>query len=439
MLYALKQLYLYSVCVIKFQDELSDSFRMYRGVRQGAASSVLFFIAFMDDLFEHMEEKCSIEVFLHDIHVLIHADDTIILSTSRDRFTQKCNEAVNFFSKNKLNLNIDKSCFLIINPKKEDRRTCIILNSGVLKYKSKVDYLGVIVSDSGLLKEDVKSFIDRKNGNVSVKFTNFCKINKNAPLHVKLEVLDKCAKASLIYGCETWGANVNDVERCYRAGLKTALNVRQNLNTEIVHIESGKMPLRAQIKSMQLKFWSQMKVYVTENPQSALAKVYNMGITAKSSYLIYYQKLESTYVDPKACEESIEKEILNKYQEKIRSQHRNDNDSKLGTYLRINPNLQCYTPKPQTIMEIERELVTRFRTGSHSLAIEIGRYSNIPRENRLCSCGLNVQTVWHIFNDCPITRTIVPTEYGDLKEAFEDGNIHSTLLAMTKKLKIQIW
>ena len=118
MLFALKQLYLYSICVIKFQGELSDSFRMYRGVRQGAASSVLFFIAFMDDLFEHLESKCSIEGFLQDIHVLIHADDTIILSTSRSQFIQKCNESINFFSKNKLNLNIDKSFFLIINPKK---------------------------------------------------------------------------------------------------------------------------------------------------------------------------------------------------------------------------------------------------------------------------------------------------------------------------------
>ena len=98
--------------------------------------------------------------------------DTIILSISLDGFIQKCNEAVNFFSKNKSNLNIDKSCFLIINPKSEDRRLSIILNSGVLKYKPKFHYLGVIISDSGLLKEDVKSFVLRKNGNVSVKFTN---------------------------------------------------------------------------------------------------------------------------------------------------------------------------------------------------------------------------------------------------------------------------
>ena len=127
-----------------------------------------------------------------------------------------------------MSLNIDKSCFLIIDPKAGDRKSCIILNSGVLKYKSRFDYLGVIVSDTGTLSVDVKSFIECKSGNVTVKFTNFCRVNKNAPLHVKLDILDTCAKASLIYGCETWGNKICDAERCYRTGLKTALNVRHN-------------------------------------------------------------------------------------------------------------------------------------------------------------------------------------------------------------------
>ena len=439
MLFALKQLYLYSICVIKFQGELSDSFRMYRGVRQGAASSVLFFIAFMDGLFEHLENKCSVEEFLKDIHVLIHADDTIILSTSREQFIKKCNESIDFFTQNKLNLNIDKSCFLIINPKEGDRRSCIILKSGVLKYKSKIDYLGVIVSDSGVLKDDVKSFTTQKNGNVSVKFTNFCKKNKNAPLHVKLEVLDKCAKASLIYACETWGSHVIDVERCHRAGLKTALSVRQNLNNEIVHIESGKLPLRVQIKSLQLKFWLLMKTYVTDNPQSALAKVYEIGLKEKSPYLNYYQKLENSFAEPKACEESLGNELLQSFREKIEREHGKDHDSKLGTYLRINPNLESCVANPQMITESERELVTRFRTGSHSLAIELGRYSNTARENRLCSCRTDVQTVWHVLKDCPYTKPLLPSNNLSLHEIFKEEKIHEKLLTITKKLKIQIW
>ena len=166
MLFALKEIYMYSVCVIKFQGELSDTFRMYRGVRQGAASSVLLFNAFMDGLFQHLERKCSIETLIHTIHALIHADDTIILSTSREKFIYKCNETVHFFQSNKLNLNIDKSAFLIINPKSNDRKSSIVLNSGVLKYNSSFEYLGVIISDTGLLKEDMRRYVEKKNGQI---------------------------------------------------------------------------------------------------------------------------------------------------------------------------------------------------------------------------------------------------------------------------------
>ena len=85
-------------------------------------------------------------------------------------------------------------------------------------------------------------------------------------------------------------------------------------------------------------------------------------------------------------------------------------------------------------MESERELVTRFRTGSPSLAIK--RYSNTPREVDFAAV---VSTLWHIFKDCPITRVIIPKDYENLKEAFDDNNIHCTLCAMTRILKIQIW
>ena len=439
MLFALKQIYLFSMCVIKFQDELSDSFRMYRGVRQGAASSVLLFNCFMDGLFLHLENKCSVEKLILNIHALIHADDTIILSMSRENFIYKCNEAVNFFQENKLNLNIDKSAFLIINPKINDRKSSIILGSGVLKYKSSFEYLGVIISDTGVLKGDVKSYIDKKCANVTVKFTNFCRTNKNAPLHIKLDVLDKCATSSLLYGCETWGNCLNDVEQCYRSGLKVALNVRQNLNNEIAYIESGRWPLHGRIKRLQLKFWLFVtNDYVVKYPDSALAKVLTIGLEANCKFLKHYTKLYNEYKDPNICEQSITKKYTNTWKAKIIAKFDDDADSKLGTYYRINPSLTKHVHNPQGVMEFERELVTRFRTGSHSLAIEVGRYSNTLRENRLCKCGDGVQTVWHVFSECRYTRDIVRKNYDNLKEVFDDNNIHFILLAITKKLNIKI-
>jgi hypothetical protein len=55
-----------------------------------------------------------------------------------------------------------------------------------------------------------------------------------------------------------------------------------------------------------------------------------------------------------------------------------------------------------------RRLLSRFRTSSHDLAIESGRYVNMPRENRLCIfCNMNVvENEYHFVLACPLYRDI---------------------------------
>ena len=89
-------------------------------------------------------------------------------------------------------------------------------------------------------------------------------------------------------------------------------------------------------------------------------------------------------------------------------------------------------------MEIERELITRYRTGSHSLAIELGRYSNTIRENRTCNCGNFVQSLSHVFSERILIREIVQQDYANLSDIFANEEIHSKLILICKKLKITI-
>ena len=186
------------------------------------------------------------------------------------------------------------------------------------------------------------------------------------------------------------------------------------------------------------KIWFFIKDYAVEHPESAIAKVLDIGRGNNIAYLKYYNRLESEYVNPETCKRTIENHYHESFKRKMHLAYDNDVDSKLGTYYRVNPMLQSYVPTPQSIIEIERELITRFRTGSHSLAIELGRYSNIPRINRLCACGNSVQTVWHIFSECQLTREIVNQNYENLNEIFADANIHQKLFLVCTKLKIPI-
>ena len=130
--------------------------------------------------------------------------------------------------------------------------------------------------------------------------------------------------------------------------------------------------------------------------------------------------------------------LWKKWTNKFRANADQDENSRLGTYYGINPELKPWVPNPQDIMESERKIITRFRTGSHSLNIEIMRYSNVPRENRLCLCKSAVQNIWHVFMECTLTRGIITRNYNNLKEIFDDDNLHVKLINISTCLKIPL-
>ena len=110
-----------------------------------------------------------------------------------------------FFEMNELNLNMGKCKYIVINPSIHDRNESLIMEKGILKYTDTLKYLGVYITSDGLISKDVKHYLDTVRSAVTIKYTNFCSLNRNAPLHVKLDVLDRCVIPSLLYACEVWG------------------------------------------------------------------------------------------------------------------------------------------------------------------------------------------------------------------------------------------
>ena len=188
-------------------------------------------------MIDYIRTRCVSESLIDAMHVLLHADDTLIISTNRMLFIQKCNFMLDYISSR---LNLRKSSYLIINGKNIDEKNDIILNNGPLEYKSEITYLGLLFSDKGNLNNDIKLNIQNKRNNITVKFSNFCARNFCAPINIKLKVLHSCVISSLCYGSEIWGEYISpELETAYKIGLKTALSVRFNTSNEIVQIETG--------------------------------------------------------------------------------------------------------------------------------------------------------------------------------------------------------
>ena len=404
MLQALKRLYKATYCILCFGKEFSRKFRTFTGIRQGAASSALLFIGFIDDLVDYLEARCPSENLLESLHCLLHADDTAILSTNRELFIAKCNHMLDYFSENSLSLNLSKSGYLIINGKCDDVKEGLLLKNGILEYKSVVKYLGVKISDSGCLKVDIEKYIHDKRSNVTIKYGNFCRKNFLAPLDVKLDVLNTCVSASITYACETWGDSwPKTVETIFRDGLRTSLSVRGSTNNEIVYIESGQRPLEVRIKKQQVNFWLSIKEIMVNKPDHYISKLVKLG--ENTPYIKYYNQLIDKFTSSANCTVSLLNDLEIKLSTKIRDAAMLDEDSKLGTYLAINPSLS--KPTFEGVPEFKRVMLTRYRTGSHNLRIEKDRM--IPgsnREDRLCICATGIQTIKHVILECPLLAAI---------------------------------
>ena len=110
-------------------------------------------------------------------------------------------------------------------------------------------------------------------------------------------------------------------------------------------------------------------------------------------YIGYYVELEEKYNTPKYCRQVISDTYKNDWKELISHAYENDNDSKLGSYYIVNPDMKNPNIRyNKRTFEIDRILITRFRTGSHNLFVETGRYRNprVKREERLFLCNEDI-------------------------------------------------
>lgn len=423
---AIKRMYSCTHCILKFMGNISDQFETCTGIRQGAHSSVLLFIIFMDGAINYLKTKCDPEPILENLHCLLHADDTVILSVDFEKFIKKCNCLIDYYSENKLRLNLNKSAYMVVNGPRNYNKMPLQLDAGQIEYQPIYVYLGSPISDSGSMPHDLKEHIKLRRPNVLVKLSRFLKNNIMCPVAVKLKVLQSCVNSSLLYGCESWaGTNLANLEALNRKTTKMVLGVRPNTPNDIVTVELNRVPLEAHVQQQQKKFWINLKHDISLHPDSPLARLINSALRSNIPYVRHYEKLlEMPYTKAK----DFGLETLESAKFNIRTKGTEDPLSAYGQYLLVNPDLVGYDDlyKIPTMPEPDRILLTRYRCGSHKLRIETGRWDRTPRADRHCNCMREPQTLDHILYRCPITDSISnPT--GPLNEFIKTCDCARTL------------
>ena len=179
--------------------EKSETKHITCGVPQGSILGPLFFIAYMNDIFQASK-------YLYNI---LYADDTSILSSGSDlqKLVREMNRELEliseWFKANKLTLNIDKTYYMVFHRgrRKFKNNIELVINDMKIREEKSMKYLGVII-DSKLNWIDHITYIKNK---VAKGIGIIRKAQKLLNKKALLNLYHTLIFPYLIYCVEIWG------------------------------------------------------------------------------------------------------------------------------------------------------------------------------------------------------------------------------------------
>ena len=172
------------------------------GVRQGAPSSCLLFIMYIDVMVKMIKGSFANDGFLGVLHALLLMDDTVLLATSREKCESKFRVVTQYCKEFGMLINVKKTKFFVINGCEIDKMP-LQVDSLSISYSSTYLYLGAWFTDSGRIS-DVIALHEKANQAMVNKFSIFCVANSSMPFKYKKLMFDAAVTASLLYSAESW-------------------------------------------------------------------------------------------------------------------------------------------------------------------------------------------------------------------------------------------
>jgi hypothetical protein len=172
------------------------------GVRQGAPTSGFLFTLLVNDLIRRFKQESPMDDFLGNLHCLMMMDDTVILSTSREKAIQKIAILNEFCRLSGMQINGKKTLFMAVNGTPEDRTPLQCQDLTIENYASYTQ-LGAMYTQDAKLTTSMKAHCEAKWSHV-LKFNAFIAKNTDMPYCAKKKVFTSALSAAILYGNEAW-------------------------------------------------------------------------------------------------------------------------------------------------------------------------------------------------------------------------------------------
>ena len=392
------------------------------GVRQGENLSPLLFSIYLNDLQHYLhsnlapgvicesEEGDNIVVFLK-LFILLFADDTVLFSNNMSDLQTTLNIFESYCRTWKLTVNTNKTKIMIFSGGRMPKNQKFYFKGKEIEIVNEYKYLGIFLARSGSFLKAKNHIVEQAN---NALFSLQRKIRfLNLPIDLQFDLFNKMIKPILLYGCELWGfGNIDSIERVQLKFFKQILNLKKSTPSFMVYGELGAYPLYIDIQCRMVSFWAKLGNSGNNDIATCLYQlIHNLNeqkrikckwldhikniITSNGyGHVWYAHDLINKKWFVQSFKQKLKDQYLQKWSSLVEQSSSGKNyrifkdDLKINPYFAFLPNRYC-------------RILTAFRTRNHRLPVEVGRWSSIPANERLCPlCSADIGDEYHYVMQC---------------------------------------
>lgn len=189
---------------VKVQGNLSESFEIKEGLRQGDPLSTSLFNLILEWIIRQVKAVRKGTILNRTTQILAYADDLVIISRNKSELQEVFIQLEEAAKKVGLSINQNKSKFMITARGGREEHD-LVINQNVFEKIGSFRYLGAVVTEKNILQDDIETRISA--GNRCFYALRQVFQSKAISRKSKLTVYKTVVRPVVMYGAEAWTLN----------------------------------------------------------------------------------------------------------------------------------------------------------------------------------------------------------------------------------------